>query len=197
MLENFWSYLQLGFHHIANLEAYDHLVFVLVLCAPYSLSHWKDLLVMITAFTLGHSLSLALATLQIVAFPTPVIEFLIPVTIFFTALNNLRAPTESQSLSIKHRWGNYLLALSFGLIHGVGFSNFLRALLGSSADIIGALFAFNVGLEIGQIMIIALLFLLLFVINLFIRIIVRERNLFISGFAAGISLILMLQTKFW
>jgi hypothetical protein len=197
MLENFGTYLALGFHHIVNLEAYDHLVFILVLCAPYSLTRWKDLLVLITAFTLGHSISLALATLQIIAFPTSIIEFLIPVTIFLTALNNLRIRPESQGLSLKQRGGNYLLALFFGLIHGVGFSNFLRALLGASANITAALFAFNLGLEIGQILIIALLFLLLFALNLFVRIALRERNLFLSGFAAGISIILMMQTKFW
>ncbi|MCS6904102.1 MAG: HupE/UreJ family protein [Bacteroidia bacterium] len=196
-MESFVSYLELGFFHILNLEAYDHLVFILALCAPYSMKEWKKLLVLITAFTLGHCTTLVLATFQLVVFSTPIIEFLIPLTIFITALTNLGQNNQPLSSLFRLRWKSYLLTLFFGLIHGLGFSNFLRSLLGKEADIFTALLAFNIGIEIGQIVIIVLLFALLLGINLFFPIIQRDQNLFISGAAAGIALVLILQTKFW
>lgn len=150
-------YFTLGLEHITDLNGYDHILFLLALCAPFTATDWRRLLVLVTAFTLGHSLTLALAVLQIVAAPSVWIEFLIPVTIVITAGRNLVGPrdgTAGPALFNGPLSGSYIMALGFGLIHGMGFSNYLRSLLGS--EIVAPLFLFNVGLEVGQLLILAI-----------------------------------------
>jgi hypothetical protein len=163
-VESFAIYLRLGFDHITDLGGYDHILFVVALCAVYTLRQWRQVLVLVTAFTLGHSLTLAVATLRLVNYSIDLIELLIPITIFITAVVNLvfpappvdlRTPVNQLTVS-RSRWPRYGLALSFGLIHGLGFSSYLRSLLGREADIIGPLFAFNLGLELGQLLIVTI-----------------------------------------
>ena len=148
----FSLYLDLGFEHITDFKGYDHILFLLALSAVYVLKDWKKALILITAFTIGHSVTLALACLKFVNFSSEIIEFLIPVTIFISALS---AFFYRQNLSKNnlHRF-KYLLTLFFGLIHGLGFSFYLRALLGNETNIVMPLFAFNIGLEVGQIIIV-------------------------------------------
>lgn len=181
-------YLKLGFQHIIDVRAYDHIVFVLVLCAGYSLKQFREILILITAFTIGHSVTLALSTLKIVSISSALIEFLIPVTILFTAV--------SKVLPIKS--GNkrfvYILTLFFGLIHGMGFSNYLRELLGRESNILGPLFAFNIGLELGQLVILSIYFMILFTTVNFLKVRHEFWRVFISGAAFGISLILLIET---
>jgi len=187
----FETYLRLGFHHIINIHAYDHIVFVLVLCAGYSLDQIKKVLILITAFTIGHSLTLALSTLKIVSIPSDIIEFLIPVTIFITAVSNI----------LPFRSGNYkfiyLTTLLFGLIHGLGFSNYLKELLGRESNIVSPLLAFNLGLELGQILILAAYFLLLFLTISLLKVRNDFWKIYVSGAGFGISLILLIENKFW
>ena len=194
-MSEFYTYLQLGFGHIADFNAFDHIVFIVALCAVYQLQHLKNIFILVTAFTIGHSLTLALATLNIIIIPSKIIEFLIPVTIFTTCVYNV---TSTQGTASKERINiNYAMALFFGLIHGMGFSNYLRMLLSNKESIIMPLFSFNVGLEIGQLLIVGLILGILFVAEKIFKVKHREWNLFISGAAAGISLILMSETKFW
>lgn len=189
----FKTYLQLGFDHILDITAYDHILFVVVLCAVYSIKEWKKILILVTAFTIGHSITLALSALKIVVFPADIIEFLIPLTIFVTAIFNVTQRHDSDRI-VKL---NYLLALFFGWIHGLGFSNFFKALVGPNDSIIGPLFAFNVGVELGQLIIVFLTMGLGFLIVNRAKAPQREWNLFISGAAAGVALILMMNAKFW
>jgi heme exporter protein D len=193
-MSEFNSFFNLGIHHILDWQAYDHMLFVVVLCAVYRLSQWRQILVLITAFTVGHTLTLLLSTLDVIRFPAPIVEFLIPLTIFTTAILNIFEPVErNQSAMMWH----YLTAMGFGLIHGMGFSNYLRVLLGGEESILLPLLAFNVGLEVGQLGIVAVslgsAFLALEVVG------VKHRmwNLLVSGMAAVISLMLMIQAKFW
>ncbi|AMW05700.1 HupE/UreJ family protein [Gemmatimonas phototrophica] len=153
-MSEFWLYAQLGFHHIADLAGYDHILFVAALAIPYAISDWRRLAVLITAFTLGHSLTLALATVQLLSVPSTLVEALIPATIVITAALSWTAGHESvrpEPVAV----GRYLMATGFGLIHGMGFSTYLRALLGEEEHITMPLFAFNVGLEVGQLLILA------------------------------------------
>ena len=194
-MSEFELYLNLGFNHISDLGAYDHIVFIVALCAVYLLKQWRQILILITAFTIGHTVTLALSTLGILVVPTDIVEFLIPVTIFVTCISNVAKPINMRSSRIMNF--NYLVALFFGLIHGMGFSNYLRALLGEEESILLPLFAFNVGLEIGQLMIVALV---LSGAGLAVRVFRAEPrawNLFVSGAAAGISILLMAESKFW
>ncbi|MFT7055199.1 MAG: hypothetical protein ACJAR3_000826, partial [Roseivirga sp.] len=127
-MDQFKLYFQLGYEHIIDLNGIDHILFVVALCSIYLAQDWKKVLILVTAFTLGHSITLALSTFELINFDTDLIEFLIPVTIFITALSNLFR--KEGSVSPKALNLNYFFALFFGLIHGLGFSNYLKSLLG-------------------------------------------------------------------
>jgi len=205
MQSTFSTYLQLGFEHILDFEGYDHILFIVALCAIYRLVEWRKVAILVTAFTIGHSITLALAALDIIPINATLIEFLIPVTIFITAIYNVVAQKEGVSPDTasatfgRHINLNYLFALLFGLIHGMGFSNFFRSLVmpGEQAEFIKQLFAFNVGVELGQLsIVIAILIIAALAFRVF-RVQQREWNLFISGGAAGISLIMALERIPW
>ena len=185
----FGIYLKLGFKHILDINAYDHVLFIVALCAIYLIKDWKKVLILVTAFTVGHSLTLALAVLDIIHIPADIIEFLIPVTILITALHNVVGNPDHHS---RVNW-YYLLALFFGLIHGLGFSNYFKALLGSEERITFPLFAFNVGVELGQIIIVLITLLASYIIVVVCKVKQRSWNLFISGAVAGCALMLMLN----
>ena len=197
----FYTYLELGFEHISDINAYDHILFIVALCAIYTIKEWKHVLILVTAFTIGHSITLAIAALDVVRFSSEIVEFLIPVTIFLTAFFNVRQldKTTLANPSQKKLNLNYFIALFFGLIHGMGFSNFLRSSLmpGRESDLVAQLFAFNIGLEIGQIMIVLIILFLSFVALNILKVDKRDWTLLISGAAMGISVILMIETKFW
>lgn len=150
-MDELFLYLRLGFKHIIDLGGVDHILFVLALTLRYIWSDWKKILILVTAFTVGHSLTLGLSTLSLIDIPVNWIEFLIPVTILITAISNFWV----QDFEFKQRYSaHYGMALFFGLIHGVGFSNYLKSLLGKEDSLLGPLFSFNIGLEIGQILIV-------------------------------------------
>jgi hypothetical protein len=184
-------YLHLGFDHITNLNGYDHILFIVTLCGVYILSQWKNVIVLVTAFTIGHSITLALATLRIITIPSNIIEFLIPVTIFITLVANIVYKKTEYSRAL-HSF-NYRTAMFFGLIHGLGFSNYLLSLLGKEESIAKPFFAFNVGLEIGQLVIVMSILTLAYLFIKYLHVIRREWNLVISGAGAGVSLILMIE----
>ncbi|MDH3244518.1 MAG: HupE/UreJ family protein [Saprospiraceae bacterium] len=191
MMDQFKVYLQLGFEHISDVGAYDHMLFIITLCAFYAWKDWKKILILVTAFTIGHSITLALSALDIINVSQQLVETLIPITIFLTAIHNVSVNRENY---LKRKiMLNYLLALFFGFIHGMGFSNFFKALSGGES-IVGELFAFNIGLEIGQILIVVIFFTLYFVLDKLLGIKDRDWNLFISGAGAGVSLIMILNT---
>jgi len=189
----FATYLELGFEHILDWDGYDHIIFVVALCAIFSLKEWRSLLVLVTAFTIGHSFTLALSALNLVSYDRSVIEFLIPVTILFTALMNvLRNERMNQRIYL-----HYLAAMFFGLIHGLGFSSYLKSILFKDQSIIQPLLAFNIGVELGQIVIVFVMMTMSYLIVQIFGAKQRSWNLFVSGAAAGISILLMSEAKFW
>lgn len=193
-MSDFQLYLTEGFRHISDLGAYDHILFITALCAIYQFSDWKKILILVTAFTIGHSVTLALATLQIVSFQTEVIEFLIPVTIIITCLFNFFSVADSRNIQNQPMSYRYVTAALFGLIHGLGFSNFLRSMLGKEESIVTPLFAFNIGLEIGQLLIVVVILFLSGIITNFLKVKQREWNLILSGIVLGISITLIQKT---
>ena len=194
-MTSFEAYLRLGFAHITDLEGYDHILFVIALCAVYGLRDWRRVLVLVTAFTVGHSITLALATLRLFTYRTEVIEWLIPVTILVTAVANLAAAGKSGEASpSRYPYARYGLALLFGLVHGLGFSNFLRSMLGREASLVSPLLAFNVGLEIGQLLIVAAVLGVAFVCTRLLGVARRDWNLVVSGAVAGVALTLIQST---
>lgn len=183
----FSVYLQLGLEHILDLAGYDHILFVVALAAMYGLKEWRQLLILVTAFTLGHSLTLALATLGLVTVNSDLVEFLIPLTILATALYNigegvLSARSYDPAHPFHHRtWQvKYALAAFFGLIHGLGFSNFLRSILGGEQSLFVPLLSFNIGLEAGQIVILGAVIVVGSLITRFSPLTSRKWGLFIS-----------------
>lgn len=195
----FFTYLHLGFDHIADLAGYDHILFIIALCAIYRLAEWRKVAILVTAFTIGHSLTLALAALDIIPVQGDLIEFLIPVTIFATAMYNVivhRFESNNLEGTFDRRVNfNYVFAMVFGLIHGMGFSNFFRSLVNpdNRGELVRQLFAFNVGVEIGQLTIVAGILIASLIAFRVLKIRQREWTLFISGAAAGISLTLALE----
>jgi len=182
---DFGLFFQMGYEHISDLNGIDHILFVAALCIRYQFADWKKLLWLVTAFTLGHSITLALSVFNIVNYSVNWIEFLIPVTIVITAISNVFV----KKFVYKAKFPLiYFFAAFFGLIHGLGFSNYLKSLLSKEGNIIPELLAFNLGLEAGQlvivlaILIISLIFVQLFKINR------REYLLFISGGIFAIAL---------
>lgn len=191
-------YINLGFQHISDLAGYDHILFLLALCAVYSVDQWRRLFVLVTAFTVGHSITLALSSFGWVVIPSHIIEFLIPVTILITAIRNVAVPASDQLTDARaNMTGHYLVALCFGFIHGMGFSNYFRALMMDSSSITIPLLGFNLGIEIGQLLVVSIIVIVASLVVKFAQVKHRDWNLFISGAAAGISIVLMNETAFW
>lgn len=190
-MQDFWLYFDLGMTHIADLQGYDHILFVAALCVGYLPRDWKKILILVTAFTIGHSITLALSALGHVTISTEWIEFLIPVTIVITALMNVR---HTQGFEKRKKINLvYLLAIFFGLIHGLGFSNYLKSLLGSDQSIVAQLLAFNIGLEAGQLLIVAAILLISVICVQVFRIERRDFILYSSGAIFGISFLMALE----
>ena len=194
-MSEFQLYFGLGKDHILDSNGYDHILFVIALCILYSIREWKQVLILVTAFTVGHSITLALATLEIINVNAEVIEFLIPVTILITAVSNILRKEHAhggRSLQL-----NYAYAAFFGLIHGMGFSNYLKGILGRDETIVTQLLAFNLGLALGQIIVVAVFLIVGFVLTEFFNVNRRDWKMVISSAVAGIAVILVKDTIFW
>ncbi len=191
----FALYYKLGVHHILDIHSYDHILFLVCLTAPYLLYQWKQILILITAFTVGHTTSLVLATFHIVKVPTDSIEFIIPLTIFITGLWNIVAI--KNIVDSRTHWIKYVTALFFGLIHGLGFSNYLQSLLSVEKEILVSLLSFNLGIEVGQILIVLGIFLLNYVIINVLKTSRRDWVNIFSGAGMGVALVLMIDRFPW
>lgn len=191
MFSKFSTFFMSGWHHIADINAYDHLLFVMTLCAAFQLVQWKQILVIITAFTIGHSITLVLSALDYIPSNAKLIDTLIPATIMLTAISNIlnyNKETKFSKTNIK-----YAIALVFGLIHGLAFaSNFKFMMFGGS--ILLPLFGFNLGIEVGQIFIVILFMLALWAYTKFIKGEHLKWNLFVSGAGFGIAITILIKT---
>ena len=159
-MQDLGFYFELGWHHIMACDALDHLLFITALSAIYLLGNWKQVLVLVTAFTIGHSVTLALSVYDMIRVKSSWVELLIPCTIIVTVLFNFfQNDFKPRSLRL-----NYFLALFFGLIHGLGFANAIRFMLAKDQSIGWSLFGFNIGLEAGQIALVLGILLLAFLV---------------------------------
>ena len=191
-MDGFVFYLKQGVNHITDLEGIDHMAFIITLCAVYKIKQWRQILVLVTAFTIGHTVTLALSGLKLISVNQQLVETLIPVTILLTAIYNIVKKTDTAKGGIQF---NYLLALFFGFIHGMGFSNFFRSMMMGINDesIIFPLFSFNVGIELGQLVIMACLLLINVILTTIFSVKHRDWNLVISGAGGGIALTMILK----
>jgi hypothetical protein len=184
-MDDFTFYFRMGWDHIISWGASDHLLFIAALTLLFTIEEWRKVLILVTAFTVGHAITLVLSVKDIIRFPDVWVEFLIPCTIVVTAAFNLFARDFSpRSLRV-----NYFLALFFGLIHGMGYANAIRFSLSKEQSLGWSLFSFNLGLEIGQIFVVLLLLLLTWI---FTRTPIVNRRQWVTGLSALI-LVLALQ----
>jgi len=190
-MSEFALYFQLGWQHIVAWDGFDHILFITALCAVYLLKDWRKVLILVTAFTIGHSITLALSVLDVVHISTRLIEFLIPVTIFITALFNIIRPQKEEATQAVQL--NYLFALFFGLIHGMGFSNRLKSLLGTGENVVKPLLGFNLGLEFGQVLIVIIVLLIAGIIVNITRVDRRDWTMFLSSAIFGIAFVMAIE----
>lgn len=177
-MNDFGLYFEIGYRHIADLRGIDHILFVAALCIRYQFEDWRKILILVTAFTIGHSITLALSVFNLVQYSVKWIEFLIPVTIVITAVSNVFV----KKFVFRSRFPLiYFLALFFGLVHGLGFSSYLKSLLGTEHNVVWQLLAFNVGLEAGQLLIVSVILLISFISVHILKVNRREYLLAISA----------------
>ncbi len=192
-MNDFVFYFKIGWEHIINKTALDHIFFIAALAAIYMLKDWRQVLVLVTAFTIGHAITLVLSAKNIITVDSNLVEFLIPCTIVFTALSNLFIKNFTpKSIRI-----NYFLALFFGLIHGLAFATTLKWLIAEDQSFVVAWFSFSVGLELGQILIV---FLILLLAQLFVGVLKLKRHhwvIFISVIVLSLALKIAIERWPW
>ena len=192
MLETFWTNVQYGINHVLDIKGYDHLLFLMVLAVPYVFKDWKRVLLLITMFTLGHTLSLVLSTYGIVTVNGKLVEFLIPVTILIIAVYNVFTASKKGK-------GNkigllFFTALFFGLIHGLGFARYLKMLAGQSENKIELLLEFALGIEIAQVIIVFVVLFLGFLGQTIFRFSRRDWVMVISAVVVGLVIPMIIQS---
>ncbi|KUG10293.1 HupE / UreJ protein [Elizabethkingia sp. HvH-WGS333] len=188
-MNDFMFYLRMGWDHIVSKDALDHQLFILVLIAVYTIQDFKKVLILVTAFTIGHSLTLALSVFDIFRVPSAWVEFLIPCTIAITALINIFGKNNVQ----KQMKLNYSLALFFGLIHGMGFANSIRITLAKEQSIATGLLGFNIGLELGQIVVVLAVLIILFLLTTIFKLDRKNWIMFVSSGVFALSLQMALE----
>lgn len=195
-MDQFWLWFSTGLEHILDWNGYDHILYVMVLCAMFSVKDWKKLLVLITAFTIGHSLTLAASVVNLFNVKQIYVEVLIPLTILLTCVVNIcfrrRFDPVQRSKNYNYRF-NYILALCFGFIHGLGFSYLLKSMLGKEEHIAFPLLSFNLGLEVGQLVIVGFMLIVSVFLSRFTRIKKADFIFFISSAVFGIAFLLFIQ----
>lgn len=188
-MSDFWLYFNLGLHHVLDWKAYDHILFLIVLCAAYNFSSWKKILILVTLFTIGHTLSLLLANYNIVSVSSRVIEFLIPITILVTALFNLF--TSGKGKKTEKIGIYYIVTIFFGLIHGMGFASFFAAL--ETENSILPLLEFALGIEAAQIIVVIIFLILAFIFQTIFRFNKRDWVLVVSSLVIGMTIPMLIE----
>ncbi|MDY7394749.1 HupE/UreJ family protein [Aureibaculum sp. 2210JD6-5] len=193
-MEDFILYLKLGLYHVLDWQAYDHILFLIALVVIYNFSNWKKVIWLVTLFTIAHTLTLALAAYKVINVNISIVEFLIPLTIFITAAVNIFTVKKSKQ---KNSNVNLFFALFFGLIHGLGFSNYFRMLMDDSEAKLLPLLEFAIGIEIAQVIIVITLLVLGYIAQTFFRISKRDWVLVLSSIVIGVVIPMLFDRIFW
>ena len=193
-MDDFILYIKMGLNHVLDFSAYDHILFLIALAVVFSFHQLKKVLWLITLFTLGHTLTLALAAYGVLKIDVTIVEFLIPVTIFITAVVNI---FNLRSNARKKDNINLIFALFFGLIHGLGFSNYFRMMIGREEDKLLPLIEFALGIEISQVIIVLGILIIGSVIQSTLRVTKRDWVLVTSSIVIGFVIPMMIERVFW
>lgn len=193
-MNDFILYFKMGLFHVLDIRAYDHILFLIVLAVVYEFKQWKKVLWLITLFTIGHSITLALSTYGILNINAKLVEFLIPLTIFITGLMNVLT---AKKASVGKENQNLFFALFFGLIHGLGFSNYFKGAVGRNEDKLIPLLEFALGVEAAQIIIVFLILIFGTLIQSIFGVNRRDWILVASSIVIGFSIQMMMNRVFW
>jgi hypothetical protein len=188
-MSEFWLYFKLGLEHVLDWQAYDHILFLIVLCAAYSFSSWKRLLLLVTLFTLGHTISLLLANYNVVSVSTKWIEFLIPITILLAAIFNLFTAGKEKKLEKLGLF--YIVTVFFGLIHGFGFASYYK-MINDNNDML-PLLEFALGVEVAQIIVVLLVLIFAFIAQMIFRFNKRDWVLVVSSVVIGMVIPMLID----
>ena len=196
IMSDFFLYLQVGLRHVLDINAYDHVLFLTALVVPYNFKDWKKVITLVSVFTLGHTLALVLAVFELVSININLVEFLIPVSIFFTAVYNLFNAGKTGSKS--NITVAVFVTLFFGVIHGLGFSNYFNSILaGSPADKLLPMLQFALGIELAQLAVVMTVLILAFLIQNFIRNSIRNWVLISSSIIIGVVIPMLIESEIW
>ena len=193
-MNDFLLYTKMGLHHVLDFAAYDHILFLVVLAVVFSFKQWKKVLWLITFFTIGHTITLALSAYGILKVRMDIVEFLIPTTIFITAIVNILRAKKSSSEKDSI---NLFFALFFGLIHGLGFSNYFKMMVGREEDKLLPLLEFALGIEASQIIIVVSILFIGAVFQTIFKVNKRDWILVVSSIVIGFVIPMMIHRVFW
>lgn len=194
-MSEFWIFLKIGLQHVLDIDAYDHVLFLIALTVPYAFKDWKRVLLLVSVFTIGHTLALILSVFGIVIIRENIVELMIPVTILCTALYHLF--TAGKSASKENLTVIAFITLFFGIIHGLGFSNYFKSILaGPPSDKLVPLLEFALGIEIAQIIVVVVVLILSYIVQTFFRFSKRDFTLVGSAFVAGVVIPMIMNSQF-
>jgi hypothetical protein len=195
-MSEFWIYFNIGLKHVLDINAYDHVLFLLALTVPYDFKDWKKILLLVSLFTLGHTLALLLSVFEIIFIKGNLVELLIPITILITALFNII--TSGKSSKKESLTFVAFVTIFFGIIHGLGFSNYFKSILaGNATDKLLPLLEFALGIESAQIIVVLVALLLSFVVQTLFRFSKRDWTLTMSAFIIGVVIPMIIQSEIW
>ena len=195
-MSDFMLYMEIGLRHVLDINAYDHILFLIALVAPYHFKDWKNVLILVSTFTLGHTLALFLSVFEMVKINMNLVEFLIPITILCTAIHNLFSAGKSAAKS--NITVGIFITLFFGIIHGLGFSNYFNSILeGSAGAKLLPMVQFAVGIELAQLAVVLTVLLISFLVQYFLRNSKRNWVLITSSIIIGIVIPMLLESEIW
>jgi uncharacterized membrane protein YidH (DUF202 family) len=195
-MSEFWIYFNIGLKHVLNISAYDHVLFLIALAVPYSFKDWRRILILVSLFTVGHTLALVLSVYGQIRANINLVEFVIPITILVVAIFNLFTAgknNKNESISLIA-----IVTLFFGIIHGLGFSNYFNSLLpGSSTAKLLPLSEFAIGIEAAQIIVVFIVLILSYIVQTVFRFSKRDWTLVMSAFIIGVIVPLIIKSPIW
>jgi hypothetical protein len=195
-MSQFWIYFQIGLKHVLDIHAYDHVLFLIALTVPYTFKDWKRILLLVTVFTVGHTLALVLSVFGIIAVKVNIVEFLIPITILITAMYHLFTAgkaTKNDGLNLV-----FFVTLFFGIIHGLGFSNYFKTILGGTATSkLLPLGEFALGIETAQLIVVFVVLVISYIVQTVFRFSKRDWALVMSAFIVGVVIPMIIDSPIW
>ncbi|OIV43375.1 HupE/UreJ family protein [Flavobacterium johnsoniae] len=195
-MSQFWIYFQIGLKHVLDINAYDHVLFLIALTVPYSFKDWKRILLLVSVFTIGHTLALILSVFGIIAIKVNIVEFLIPITILITALFHLFTAgkaTKNDGINLI-----FFVTLFFGIIHGLGFSNYFKTILGGSpSSKLLPLGEFALGIEAAQLVVVFVVLVISYIVQTVFRFSKRDWALVMSAFIIGVVIPMIIESPIW